>query len=213
MKIIIHTCDRRLWYVCEFLVPALRAQGIEPEIHNDNEHRGNLWAYIDSFRSLSAGTQGTWHLEDDVFPCRDFARIAKLYDDGIVHGFFHRFGKEQFEPGWVPVEKAGYSFPCFRMPDRLAVEFAEWFVSDAQCREENRRWVVEGRHIDSFMLNFLRERHPGERVFNLKPSIVEHIDDLIGGSVINQNRGEKCRAEYFGDNESIEELRVKLASR
>ena len=72
---------------------------------------------------------------------------------------------------------------------------------------------MEGRHIDSFMLNFLRERHPGERVFNLKPSIVEHIDDLIGGSVINQNRGEKCRAEYFGDNESIEELRVKLASR
>ena len=42
-KRIIHSCDKRLWYVCEFLVPVLRTQGIEPEIHNDYEHhRGNL---------------------------------------------------------------------------------------------------------------------------------------------------------------------------
>ena len=213
MKIIIHSCDKRMWYVKEFLAPALRAQGVEPTIHNDDDHRGCLWSYINSFKSMPADEQGTWHLEDDVFPCRDFVTIARAHDDGIVHGFYHNFDNEYFASGWVSVMKAGYSFPCFRMPNRLVVEFAEWFLMDAMHRPQYRDWVQDNKHIDSFMLDFLREQHPEEKVYNLKPSIVEHVDDLIGGSVVNKWRDEDCHAEFFDDPDMISELKVKLASR
>lgn len=213
MKVIIHSCDKRLWYVKGFLVPALRDQGIEPTIHNDDHHRGCLWSYIDSFRSLPADTKGTWHIEDDVFPCQSFVNVARAHDDGIVHGFFHRFGNDDLVPGWVSVNKAGYSFPCFRMPNRLIAEFADWFLAEGQHRDKYRRWIDENKHIDSFMLDFLREKHPEEKVFNLKPSIVDHVDYLIGGSVVNKFREGKCKAEYFNDRESIEELKIKLAHR
>lgn len=212
MNVIIHSCDKRLWYVDEYLIPALREQGIEAQIHNDDNHRGNLWAYIDSFRQMG-DEGGTWHLEDDVFPCNRFAENASEHDDGIVFGFYHRFGNDEYAPGWVPVSKAGYSFPCFRMPNRIASEFAEWFLSDARHRDMYREWVNDNKHIDSFMLNFLRECYPEEKVYNLKPSIVEHIDEYIGGSVVNHWRDGWCKAEDFEDEEIIEELRVKLVKR
>ena len=44
MRVIIHSCDKRLWYVNKILVPTLREQGIEPEIHNDDEHRSDFYA-------------------------------------------------------------------------------------------------------------------------------------------------------------------------
>lgn len=213
MKVIIHSCDKRLWYVNEFLVPALREQGINPQVRNDDAHRGNLWAYIDSFKSLRGDDEGAWHLEDDVYPSRRFARTAQAHDHGVVFGFYHRFGEEEFIPGWCPVAKAGYSFPCFRMPNRIAVEFAEWFLTEAQHRETYREWIADNKHIDSFMLNFLRERHPEEQIYNLKPSIVEHVDEYIGGSVVNKWRDGWARAEFFDDPEVINELKVKLANR
>ena len=213
MKVIIHSCDKRLWYVREFLAPALRAQGIEPSIHNDDYHEGNLRAYINSFRGLDASDDGTWHLEDDVFPCRDFVTIARKHDNGIVHGFYHRYGHADISPGWVTVMVPGWSFPCIRIPNRLAVEFAEWFLDDAQHRDIYKEWVTNGKHIDSFWDNFLKEVHPEEKYFNLKPSIVEHVDELIGGSIVNKFRDGPCRAEYFDDPEVIEDLKIKLAHR
>ena len=213
MRVIIHSCDKRLWYVREFLAPALRAQGITPSIHNDDHHKGCLWAYIDSFRGMPSGHGGAWHIEDDVFPCRDFAKVAEAHDRGIVHGFLHRYGDEPYVIGRVPISDAGYSFPCFRLPNRYAREFAEWFLTDAQHRDSYKRWIEENKHVDSFMLNFLREVHPNETVWNLSPSIVEHVDEYIGGSVVNHWRDGWCKADNFTDTESIEELRVKLAER
>lgn len=214
MNVVIHSCDRRLWYVREFLVPALRDQGIKPSIHNDDYHRGCLWSYIDSFRGMPNDDGGTWHLEDDVYPCRDFAKIAAAHDEGIVHGFNHKYTEMNLQViGLVSVGVAGYSFPCFRLPNRYAVEFADWFLDDAMHRAEYKRWVEDNKHIDSFMLNFLREVHPDEKVLHLSPSIVEHIDEFIGGSVVNHWRDGWCKADDFDDAESIEELKVKLASR
>lgn len=39
MKILIHACPERMWYVEGFLVPALRSLGTEPAIWNDAERR------------------------------------------------------------------------------------------------------------------------------------------------------------------------------
>jgi hypothetical protein len=162
---------------------------------------------------MSNDEEGTWHLEDDVFPCRDFAKTAMEHDDGIVHGFYHRYGDEKHDPGWVPMCKAGYSFPCFRLPNRYAVEFVDWFLNDAMHRDAYKRWVDGGKHIDSFMLAFLKERHADEKVLNLSPSIVEHVDEYIGGSTVNQWRKRWWKAEEFTDADIIEDLKIKLASR
>ena len=35
MKVLIHACPQRMWYVEEFLAPNLRSQGAEVEIWND----------------------------------------------------------------------------------------------------------------------------------------------------------------------------------
>ncbi len=213
MKIVIHTCDPRLWYVRDFLVPALREQGLNPSIHNDDDHKGCLWAYMDSFRGLKRTDEGTWHLQDDVYPCRDFAKVAAEHDDGIVYGFYHRHvADKDFVAGWVPVQKATYSFPCIRIPDRLAVEFAEWFLSDAQYRDCYKRWVKEKKFVDAFWKVFILEKYGNEKVFNLSPSIVEHVDEYMGGSTINFWRDGWCHAEEFNDTEAIEELKVKLAA-
>lgn len=213
MKVIIHSCDKRLWYVRGYLAPALRAQGVEPSIHNDDYHQGCLWSYIDSFRGLPADDGGAWHIEDDVYPCRDFVKTARAHDEGIVNGFHCAATDEYFAPGWVSVLKAGYSFPCFRLPNRYAVEFAEWFAQDAAHREQYREWVQDNKHIDSFMLDFLWEQHPEEKVFNLKPSIVEHVDEYIGGSMVNKWRDGWLKAEFFDDPDIIEELKDELAHR
>ena len=214
MKIIIHSCDKRLWFVRDYLVPALRDQGLEPIIHNDDEHKGCLWAYMDSFRGLDRNADGTWHLQDDVYPCRTFAEVAKAHDYGIVYGFFHQHVNEDpLQPGAVSVMKAGYSFPCLRIPDALAVEFAEWFLTDAQYRDMYRRWVEEKKFVDAFWMNFLREKHREMFVYNLKPSIVEHVDEYMGGSTINFWRDGWCHASHFDDTQTIEELKVKLADR
>jgi hypothetical protein len=212
MRVIIHSCDKRLWYVRQILVPALQEQGLSPIVHNDDAHAGCLMAYMDSFRSLDRESGGTWHLQDDVYPCRDFAKIAQEHDEGIVYGFwFRHFEEKDLQPGYVSVREARYSFPCLRIPDSLTVEFTDWFLCDAQFREMYRRWVKEKKFVDSFWMNFLRERHPELYVYNLKPSIVDHVDEWLGGSVINFWRDGWSHATYFDDDEAIAQLKVKLA--
>ncbi len=77
-KYMIHACLARMWYVEEFLIPSMLEQGIEWEsitIWNDAQRRGNLIACMDSFLSLAGSDGGTWHLQDDVIICRDFASL------------------------------------------------------------------------------------------------------------------------------------------
>lgn len=214
MRVVIHSCDKRRWYVEEFLIPSLTDQGIIPSVVNDDDHKGCLWTYMHSFYKTKPTDDGTWHLQDDVMISKDFAKVAREHDEGIVYGFFHRHQNErELEEGLLSVMDAGYSFPCMRMPDKYAFEFAEWFLADAQFREKYQRWVEEKKYADAFWRDFLREKHPDEYVYMLKPSIVEHIDVLMGGSMINYWRDGWCRADFFDDQEAVEELRVKLASR
>ena len=87
MKILIHACPQRMWYVQEFLAPALQAQGAdEIEIWNDAEGRGNLASCMASFAART-GDGGTWHIQDDVLPCRDFVERCRQNDEGVVYGF------------------------------------------------------------------------------------------------------------------------------
>lgn len=214
MKYMIHSCDPRLKYVREYLVPSMIAQGIREAditVANDDGHRGCLWSYMDTFWRLK-GDGGVWHLQDDVAISRDFAEKTAEHDEGIVYGFFHRHkSEEDMIPGKAPVVTAGYSFPCLRIPNEIAREFAEWFLTDAQFREAYQDKIAEKKYTDWFWKIFLKERHRDGYLYNLKPSIVEHVDMLLGGSTVNKWREGWCRATYWEDEETIEELKRKLA--
>ncbi len=216
MKYIIHACDRRMWYVEEFLIPSMKEQGIKYiEIDEDTEHQGCLFSAIKSFEHCGRNRISAWHIQDDVVLSRDFAEKSQNIDfNGVIMGFWHRFdGDKELHPGKTRVSEMTYSFPCIYIPWEIAGGYAEWFNSEAMYREEYRRWIAARKFGDSFFRDFMQEKHGSEYVFNMKPSIVDHIDWLIGGSVINQYRSGICRAEYWEDENIIEELKDKLAHR
>lgn len=217
MKYMIHSCDKRLWYVNEFLVPSMLEQGIpehDIDVVNDDNHRGCLMAYVECFRKFKRTDEGTWHLQDDVLISRDFAKKTAERDEGIVYGFFHKHLNDVvLAEGMVSTKIAGYSFPCIRIPDRIAAEFADWVMIDAQYREQYQHWVKEKKYVDAFWRDFVREKYPDDFVYRFRPSIVEHVDMMIGGSIINFWRDGWCRADEFNDHDLVEELAVKLAGR
>ena len=216
-KYMIHACEARMWYVEEFLVPSMTDQGIPEEnieIWCDHKHDGCLKATIDSFYECGKREGGIWHLQDDVAISRDFAQKTAEHDDGIVHGFFFRHIDEcDLNPGKTSIMKMGYSFPCCRIPNDIAREFVDWYREDGQFRDDYQEWIRLRKHVDTFFRDFLRERHSDGFIYNLKPSIVEHVDYLIGGSTVNKWRIVPARATYFEDYDIIENLKDRIAHR
>ena len=218
MQFLIHACPQRMWYVNEFLVPSLKAQGAEEvEIWNDTEKKGNLKACMESF-AARIGDGGTWPLQDEVVICKDFMKRCQKHDDGIVFGFCCRnFGDRLDAYGNVYVVDAWNSFQCVRIPDQWARECAEWVLSEAWKEESTSAelpilWEL-GKGDDTFFHEFMMCRHGGETAENLKPNLVDHVDHLIGGSSLQQWRDYLARAEYFDDREVIEELKEAISRR
>lgn len=216
-KTLIHACPKRMWYVEEFLIPSLQEQGIENiDLALDDTGKGNLQACLDSFEECSKHEGDTWHLQDDVLLCHDYAeRINEIQEDIVVCGFCHTLFESFNRPmvGEVPAVFMFNSFPCIRIPNHIAGEFVEWYYTDARHRPEYQNWVKSGIHDDGFWHDFYAEQHKHDYVFNIAPALVEHVDWLIGGSVANEWRGYICRASYWDDEDLITELAKKLARR
>ena len=105
------------------------------------------------------------------------------------------------------------SFPCIKIPDDLAGEFADWIASEALGRKDLYKYTKDNKKDDTLFYIFMRVKHPKMKVTNLVPHLVDHIDYLIGGSVINQWREYPARSCHWDDENLIEELKKKLASR
>jgi hypothetical protein len=214
MKVMIHACPKRMWYVTGFLVPSLIEQGIpggDVQIWNDTERRGNQRSWFESCRSLAGVPGGTWHLQDDVLISADFRERCEAHDDGIVAGFCcESFGPNVRLTGVRPAVWLFNSFQCIRIPNRMAGEHARWYYGHARHRRELREWVLSGKRDDSFFHLWLEEEYPTEDVENLQPCLVEHVDWLIGGSVINSNREKPARAFYWDDEERVSALAAAL---
>ena len=208
-KYMIHACDKRIWYVQNFLVPSMKAQGIaikDIDIYVDEEHKGNLWSCIDSFDKLPE-TGGTWHLQDDVCICRDFKQRTIEHDTGIVTGLCNSYSNEHLK-GFVRFEHMWYSFPCIRIPNEIAHNFVKWFKETAQYKVRYAKWVQEGKYDDSFFLEFLThvEQPQWLTVYNLAPNLIQHIDYLIGGSTVNTQRKQEASSVFFEDSILINKL-------
>lgn len=217
MKILIHAVPERMWYVNEFLIPALHAQGAESiEIWNDETHEGNLAACMASFAARE-GDGGTWHLQDDVLPCRDFVKRCRDLDDGVVFGFCCRNFNDRLDAfGQVYAPDAWNSFQCVRIPDAYARECASWVRSmrwekESPAPELPILWQV-GKGDDTFFHEFLQCCHPTEIVENVKPNLVEHVDWIIGGSTL-QWRDYIAKAEFWDDEDLIAALRARIKAR
>ena len=214
MRVMIHSCPRRMWYVERFLVPSLEAQGISGEnliIWNDIQKAGNQQSWVESCAFLGAFPGGTWHLQDDVVICRDFAERCDKLDSGVVAGFCNeKFGPNVRLTGERPATLLFNSFQCIRIPNDYAAAHAEWYWSDARKRHSLQEWVLTGKRDDQFFHLWMEETHPDDTVLNLKPCLVDHIDWLIGGSVINYTREGTSRAYYWEDEQLIRELAAAL---
>lgn len=213
-KYMIHMCPQREWYVNDFLIPSLLEQGIKSSdivTYNDTEQRGNLESCMRAF--LKCGDyddEGVWHLQDDVCICSDFKERTERYDEGIVCGYcFNDDDRKRFI-GRVKPNKMWFSFPCIRIPTKIAVECGKWFYQSAINHPDFRMVVRAKKYDDSVFEVFLLRQCNDIRVLNLAPNLVEHIDYMLGGSTVTNSRTEKALAVYFEDKKVVEDLQKRI---
>ena len=208
--IIIHTCPQRLWYVENYLIPSLQEQKLDDiYIVNDKYKIGNLLAFVKSLeKPLDA-----YHLQDDVIICRNFAERIKKLDSGIVCGFSSKtFEPDSYIEGLTTPEHMGFSFPCIRIPAEVAEHFYKWFHTEETKRKYDDM-IRTGKMDDLLFKEFLITERPEEPVNNLNPSLVDHIDYLLGGSTVNKGREgryKQARATNFEDRGLVEVLRNQI---
>ena len=109
-----------------------------------------------------------------------------------------------------------HSFPCTYIPDALARECAEWYLSGAYKREamaEAFALADDKRGDDYLFREFMELHHGGETVINLTPCLVEHVDFLLGGSVVTPFRGFQARAVYWDDEALVNDLEERIKAR
>ena len=219
MRYMIHSIPKRQWYVDDFIIPSMIKQGIKPEeiiVHCDTQRRGNLFSCMDAFKFCGENPveNGTWHIQDDVILSRKFAETTRNYNDGVVCGnVIKDWGPNYLMVGKQPVKELWYSFQCIRIPDELAGECSKWFFEDASKRTSSkyRTRILRNKHDDDFFQFFLFEKYPDMFITNLKPNIVDHIDYMIGGSIINSERSRKInRVAYWEDENEIKKLEEDL---
>lgn len=218
MRYLIHACNDRLWYVDEFLIPSMLVQGIERKdisVWLDKESKGNLFSCMDSFLDCGKYNCGTWHLQDDVIIARGFARRTAKDCEEVVCGFCGKeVGPHPEKFGHVQMRHMWFSFQCIYIPNYLAFECADWFYSEGRYEERFKERIAEGKSDDYFWLRFMVENHRDDvDCCNLKPNLVDHVDYLLGGSVINKSRKRDNTSAYFNDHDLIEQLREEIEKR
>ena len=204
MKVLIHAVPKRMWYVEQFLAPSIEAQCLEPVIWCDREGYGNLESCL---RSFEAGL-ADWHLQDDVLICRDFA--AKTMDlTGVVCGFCHYHSRDDKTlVGKVYPPDMWHGFPCMRIPIEMAQDFVRWLKGTFHTDPMVIYHITRNTGDDYLFHEYFEAVHGHETATNI--SLVEHIDWLIGGAVVNDMRGYICRSDLWDDEPLVDELRARL---
>jgi len=207
----IHTCPKRKWYVDQFLIPSMLEQGIKISdiiISNDIANAGCLRSYISSFNHLNG--DGTWHLQDDIIISKRFKELTEYYNDGIVCGFCNTYDLDKIY-GYVEPKYMWYSFPCIRIPNEVSRGFINWYYSERTQREYFTT-IWQNKGIDYLFRQYVLIYYT-DLILNLKPNIVNHIDHLVGGSLINADRIEDSKqimAVYWDEYKLLRELEEKL---
>lgn len=216
MKYMIHTCNKRRWYVNKYLIPSMLDQGIQKDeicVAVDTANEGILLATMKMFDYVGRTEdwdKGVWHLQDDVVLSNTFKqRTDELYGK-IICGFCSRYDESK-RFGLVDTKEMWYSFPCIYINNKIAKDCADWFFQFAVYRNEYKEMIEQKKYADFMFKKFLKMYHADLKCFNVNPNLVDHIDYLIGGSVANSNRDIKqVRAYYWKEQSVIQQLQQVL---
>lgn len=211
-KILIHTCQKRRWYVDEFLVPSLKEQGIENISIYEDKNNNELLAFFSSLKDISCDT---WHLQDDIIISSKFSeRIQGYAEDEIVCAFSSMYDKNNSPGEHKTVDEMRYSFPCIRIPYEIAKYSANWFFNYAMNENEYRIVINSGRQDDNMFKEALKDYREDVNIINLAPNLVEHIDYLIGGSLVNvqRDRDIQVKSRFWDEIELEEKLKDDLTN-
>lgn len=208
-KYLIHAINRRMWYVENHLIPDMVENGIDKSsiiVYNDDKELGNLGAFLDSVKNVDCDL---WHLQDDVIICRNFKELTEKHNAGVVCGFCSRYSEDK-KPGYVFADDMWYSFPCIRIPASIMKEFKSWIKTQLEENTIHTNWIKANKYDDSLFMEFMKERYPLMAILNLKPNLVNHIDYLIGGSIVNPKRAKDAGSIYWDDVQLLEEWKERL---
>lgn len=214
-RYLIHACLERSWYVHDYLIPSLLKQGILAEnvdVYLDNNREGCLESCMKAFESVPDDDGGIWHLQDDILISSKFKEMTEKYDSGVVCGHFYE--RHQYMAdyvGEVPVANMWFSFPCIRIPNKIARGCAEYYRNDILTNRAYTPWIVAKKYDDTIFNLYMVEHHSEMKVINLVPNLVAHVDYLIGGTQAGKSRGElEPMSMYFEEPELIDILRKEL---
>lgn len=215
MKYLIHTYPKRLWYVEKYLIPSMVKQGIKKKdiyIYNDEKGFGNLFAFLDSLEFILKNLseeKGIWHLQDDVIISKDFKNVTEeVGKDKVVNGFVNKWYANVEKTGVVSVDDYWYSFPCCYIPNRYIDDFINWLEKEKYNAPYRKRYN-KGRYDDYFFYKFLQIEYPLDKMINLKPNLVDHVDYLLGYTSGTRSKI-PVRSEYFNDLDLVEKLEKEI---
>lgn len=221
-KYMIHVCNDREWYVKDFLLPSLLEQGIEEDniiVWHDYDSIGNLASWVASCKWIAENLEpynSTWHLQDDVVIGSNFRDIAEKKYTGFANAFCNNQfdGERTNYIGEVSCNGMWFSFQCILIPNRLMDGFVKWMES-GEAKEQFPDYLNSGKCDDSLFREYVTRKMPNLTATNIFPCIVDHIDYLMGGTVINKQRKGKRQAYWRSEDldKAVAELEEKLAKR
>ena len=212
----IQTCKSRSWYVEDYLVPSLLAQGIvesDIRVWLDENEDGNLLSCMKSFYATDGDDDEiTWYLQDDVIICSDFKVRTESFDNIVVCGFCSNYMHYiDLKEGLCETKHMWYSFPCIGIPNRVANGCAHWFFNFVIKNTGYNVYVNSRKMDDTLFWIYMQDFSKETSVINCVPNLVDHIDYLIGGSVANKIRERKIvRSSYWEEPELVNELERRL---
>ena len=221
MVVMIHSCNKRLWYVRDFLIPDLSAQGAETILWNDDEGKGCLKSWVSSCLWICEhfpNGGGIWHLQDDVLIVSDFMdRIKEMPQDIVCNGFVYsdpaneRLKTICNKTGIQKVNDYWFSFPCCYVPNKYIYGFVDWFYQDVLRAGKYANKVQAGLYDDFFFWQYMKINHKNDYVLNVVPNLVQHVDYLLGGSVANEKKHMRKPACYWVEPEREKDLERRVA--
>lgn len=218
-KYLIHTCNNRRWYIDKYLVPSMIDSGIKEEditIYQDTNCDGNLVSFIKSCKMIvnKYGTDtNVWHLQDDVLISTKFKMITELLSvEKIIACGFSCVYDEGVKPGTCKAKNEfWWSFPCIMIPNKVASDFTNWVDTYVWNDSQYAHYVNAKKYDDLIFKIFVQNYYPEYDVINIAPNIVEHVDYLLGGSVVNAKRGNaNVKSIYWNEENLVNDLITKL---
>lgn len=215
-KYLIHASPSRMWYLTGYLIPSMVEQGIDRDdisIWEDKKGDGNLESTMKCFAYTERNGSGVWHMQDDVMICRNFKEKTEGLDLGLVTGFcFNTKIDDRINAkNFTTAEHMWHSFPCIRIPNGLARDVGEWYYNTVVPNDLFPELTKLKKNDDSLFYKYVSTYRADELIYQQSPTLVAHVDYLIGGSLVNPDRkAHRGDGLYFLDNDLIDELEEKL---